>query len=200
MPRIPKPCAVCATAGASYACPKCRVAYCSVACCKRHKADCGGAARAAPAPAAAKPAQPAQPAARGAARHVGPGACDDDRNALSDSHRRRLSECAWLRDELRSEPSLRALLRRIEAARDPAAALSAARSNDPRFAALVDAMLVELGVCAVDADGRAAFEGAQRPLPPPGAGRPPRPLFHPVAATDRERAEAALRDALANTS
>ena len=146
------------------------------------------------------PAQPAQPAARGAARHVGPGACDDDRNALSDSHRRRLSECAWLRDELRSEPSLRALLRRIEAARDPAAALSAARSNDPRFAALVDAMLVELGVCAVDADGRAAFEGAQRPLPPPGAGRPPRPLFHPVAATDRERAEAALRDALANTS
>ena len=197
MPRIPKPCAVCATAGASYACPKCRVAYCSVACCKRHKADCGGAARAAPAPAAAKPAQPA---ARGAARHVGPGACDDDRNALSDAHRRRLSECAWLRDELRSEPSLRALLRRIEAARDPAAALSAARSNDPRFAALVDAMLVELGVCAVDADGRAAFEGAQRPLPPPGAGRPPRPLFHPVAATDRERAEAALRDALANTT
>ena len=33
-------CAVCATAGAKYTCPRCRAAYCSVPCYQRHSQQC----------------------------------------------------------------------------------------------------------------------------------------------------------------
>ena len=194
MPREKRPCVVCATAAASYACPRCRAPYCSVACCKQHKGDCRGPAGA--------PRQQARRSGggggggvappRGEARHADAGECDDERNVLSEEHKRRLSGCAWLRDELRSEATLRELLVRIERAADPKAALATARSNDPRFAALVDHMLIELGICSRDAEGGVTFHGAKEPLPPPGRGRPPRPLYHPVSETEREQANRAL--------
>jgi len=170
MPREKKACAVCAAPGASYACPRCRAPYCCVACCRRHRDACGGRP---PAPAPPAPAPRRRPATT-----PGGAADDDPAGTLTDAHRARLSGCDWLRAELRSEPSLRALLRRIEAAADPAAALGAARGRDARFAAFVDGMLVELGICDRDGDGEVTFRGADRPLPAPGAGAPARPLYH----------------------
>lgn len=116
-----------------------------------------------------------------AAKRAAAAAADGDRAAvLTDAHRNRLSECDWLRAELRSEPSLRALLASIERAADPAAALGDARTKDDRFAAFVDAVLLEVGIAAAGKgeDGGVAFLGAAEPLPPPDTGKPPRPLYH----------------------
>lgn len=184
MPRELQPCAVCATVDAKYACPKCRAAYCCVACCKRHKesGDCGGASSRR-APATTAPLERKKAVA--AKEEV---CCDDDEtNVLTDAHKERLSGCGWLRDELRSEPTLRALLVKIEGAREPSTALATARSNDTRFADFVDRMLVELGICAFEADGSIAFHGPKRPIPAPDTGKPPEPIYHNAAEHNSER-------------
>ena len=169
MPRPDRPCAVCATPAAKYNCPKCRAAYCCIACCRTHKATCVAPTvvtkprpkRVAPEKRAGRPPDP-----------------DSDVARLTASQLTRIAGCAWAKEELRREPSLRDLLVTIEGSNDPKNALQTARARDSRFADFVDRLLVEVGACAFEDDGSVVFVGAGGDPPAPDAGRPDRPIYN----------------------
>ena len=168
MPRPDRPCAVCATPAAKYNCPKCRAAYCSIACCRTHKATCVP-------PTVVMKARPKRVAPeKRAGRPPDP---DSDVARLTPAQLSRISSCTWARDELRREPTLRDLLVTIEGSNDPKNALQTARAKDSRFADFVDRLLVEVGACAFEDDGSVVFVGAGGAPPAANAGRPERPIY-----------------------
>ena len=168
MPRPDRPCAVCATPAAKYSCPKCRDAYCSISCCRTHKATCV-------APRETPKARPKRVAPeKRAGRPPDP---DSDVARLTPAQILRIASCAWAREELRREPTLRDLLVTIEGANDATRALQTARARDSRFADFVDRLLVEVGACAFEDDGSVVFVGAGGAPPAPNAGRPDGPIY-----------------------
>ena len=168
MPRPDRPCAVCATPAAKYSCPKCRASYCCIACCRTHKATCVP-------PTVVTKARPKRVAPeKRAGRPPDP---DSDVARLTPAQLLRIASCAWAKEELRREPSLRDLLVTIEGSNDPKNALQTARARDSRFADFVDRVLVEVGACAFEDDGSVIFVGAGGDPPAPGAGRPDRPIY-----------------------
>ena len=102
---------------------------------------------------------------------------DSDVARLTPSQILRIASCAWARDELRREPSLRDLLVTIEGSTDATRALQTARAKDSCFADFVDRLLVEVGACAFEDDGSVVFVGAGGDPPAPDAGRPERPIY-----------------------
>ena len=151
MPRPDRPCAVCATPAAKYNCPKCRAAYCCIACCRTHKATCV-------APTVVTKARPKRVAPEKRAGRPPP----------DDSDVARLTPAQLIADrELRV--GQRGVAKGTDAAglaghdrgldrRD--AALQTARARDSRFADFVDRLLVEVGACAFEDDGSVVFVGA----------------------------------------
>mmetsp|Transcript_14038 Transcript_14038/g.42454 ORF Transcript_14038/g.42454 Transcript_14038/m.42454 type:complete len:153 (+) Transcript_14038:77-535(+) len=137
MPRQPRVCAVCSTASAKYACPKCRAAYCCVACCREHKARCPG-------PSTAQKQQRKRPAVRTKDEF------DDEDHALGADLKRRVDALTYVQAALDDDRDLLDALHAVDTAPSRSAALARARTTDLKLAAFIDRILLDLHVCERD--------------------------------------------------
>ena len=135
-------CGVCAVAGAKYSCPKCREAYCCVACCKEHKARCSGVP---------PPKRRTRPAPRAERTRDD---FDNDVHALSSDLKARLEGLAYIQTELDKDPDLLDAFQSVDTSLNRAAALAHARTTDVKVAAFIDRVLIDLGVCERDPDSQ----------------------------------------------
>lgn len=146
-------CVVCSTNDKPvvYKCPKCRIPYCSVACCKEHKKVCPGKPpEVSTQSTAAPPRNWYDPALLGPSpwnHRSGSGFSDnddDDDYRLTDETKESLKRSSWLRDELK-DGGLQEVIRRIAESRN-IESLQLARQRFPRFDNFVDKLLVLGGV------------------------------------------------------
>mmetsp|Transcript_30020 Transcript_30020/g.96870 ORF Transcript_30020/g.96870 Transcript_30020/m.96870 type:complete len:173 (-) Transcript_30020:74-592(-) len=156
-------CVVCEAGDAKYSCPKCREAYCCVACCKAHKEACSGKAP-------AKTPKRIRPPPRAERTRD---EFDDDEHLLSADLREKLDTLTYVRRELEADSDLLDAFRSVDTAPCRAAALARARTTDLKLAAFIDRVLVDLGLCERDpTTGDVSFLG--RPMAttlPPAEGR-----------------------------
>jgi zinc finger HIT domain-containing protein 3 len=169
-------CQICITADSKYRCPACDTKYCSVACFKQHKAGweasegyeaavaCSGKRRRPgdnDEPAASRPPalsrQPQPETAVSAKRsRVEPEINEEEEGwQLTEEQKGKLEQLDWAKAALR-DPTLQALLVKIDEAPDREAELRFHRSN-PEFGAFMDRTLQELGLLGRTADGELEF-------------------------------------------
>ncbi|NXD23361.1 ZNHI3 protein, partial [Spelaeornis formosus] len=138
--RAPGPCGECGAGGAArYRCPRCHSAYCSVSCCRTHRAEhCTPEARREPQPEAAGQGSPPDPA-------HGPWALqdilseEDEQDRVPPQKLKLLGESEELRGLLQN-PHLRQLLLAIDRAQDKSSLLRKFM-QEPLFVEFADCCL-----------------------------------------------------------
>ena len=131
-------CVICKQEKAQYKCPKCSARYCTVACCKDHKTQCGVSSDLTTDDRSVANADKVEDT---------PGVSNSstliDTEIISEECKRKLRNSKWLKDILRSN-RLREEITAIDKGDDRPKLLRAACESNPEFDAFVNKMLDEL--------------------------------------------------------
>lgn len=155
-------CKVCSKSAAKYKCPTCRLPFCSVPCSRAHKADPCSAVASSAAVAPPPTQSPALPLP--APTPPPPGLLSGaDVHPLTREQRDALVACPDICAAVKDK-DLQELVRSVDGAKDPVAALVAAMAGSDRFGSLADLMLGAVGDHGIGGGGRGEKEKAREEL------------------------------------